>query len=128
MAVAVMLGLSGPAAPQEKPTTAPLQEELSLYAGSKSCIECHGKFYRLWASSRHGLAMQPYTPEFARTFLTPQPQDLVIGRQRYRAVLGPQAEAVLRQAQQLESLSSRDRARLAAALQKLGNPELPPEK
>ena len=95
VAVAVMLGLSGPAAPQEKPTAAPLQEELSLYAGSKSCIECHDKFYRLWASSRHGLAMQPYTPEFARTFLTPQAKDLVIGRQRYRADLGPQAGWVL---------------------------------
>jgi tetratricopeptide (TPR) repeat protein len=90
-----MLCLSGPAAPQEKPTESPLREELSLYAGSKSCIECHGKFYRLWASSRHGLAMQPYTPEFARTFLTPQTKDLVIGRQRYRAVLGPQAGWVL---------------------------------
>ena len=30
---------------------------LSLYAGSKSCIECHGKCYQLWSTSRHGLAM-----------------------------------------------------------------------
>ena len=35
----------------------------------------------------------------------------------------PQAEAVLRQAQQVESLSPRDRARVAAALQKLSKPE-----
>jgi tetratricopeptide (TPR) repeat protein len=34
----------------------------------------------------------------------------------------PQAETVLRQAQQVESLSPRDRARVAAALQKLSNP------
>ena len=34
----------------------------------------------------------------------------------------PQAEAVLRQAQQVESLSPRDRARVAEALQKLSNP------
>ena len=34
----------------------------------------------------------------------------------------PQAEAVLRQAQQVESLSPRDRARLAEAMHKLGNP------
>jgi hypothetical protein len=33
----------------------------------------------------------------------------------------PQAETVLRQAQQAESLSPRDRARLAAALQKLND-------
>jgi tetratricopeptide (TPR) repeat protein len=34
----------------------------------------------------------------------------------------PQAEGVLRQAQQMESLSHRDRARLTAALEKLSNP------
>ena len=34
----------------------------------------------------------------------------------------PQAEAVLRQAQQVESLSPRDRARVADAIQKLSNP------
>ena len=35
----------------------------------------------------------------------------------------PQAEAVLRQALQVESLAPRDRARVAAALQKLSRPE-----
>ena len=30
------------------------------YAGSASCIECHEKFYKLWSTSFHGLAMQPY--------------------------------------------------------------------
>ena len=35
----------------------------------------------------------------------------------------PQAEATLRQALQVENLPARDRARLAAALQKLSNPE-----
>ena len=35
------------------------------YAGSTSCRECHEKFYQLWSTSMHGLAMQPYTPEFA---------------------------------------------------------------
>ena len=28
------------------------------YTGSTSCRECHEKFYRLWAPSHHGLAMQ----------------------------------------------------------------------
>ena len=36
----------------------------------------------------------------------------------------PQAEAVLRQAQQVESLSPRDRARVTESLQRLGKPEL----
>ncbi len=34
--------------------------------GSSSCIPCHEDFYRLWHDSRHGLAMQPVTPEFIR--------------------------------------------------------------
>jgi len=29
-----------------------------MYAGSASCIECHERFYKLWAPSHHGLAMQ----------------------------------------------------------------------
>jgi len=63
--------------------------------------------------------MQPYTLEFARSNLTSQTKDLVIGKYRYRADIGSQAEAVLRQAQQVESLSPRDRARIAEALHKL---------
>lgn len=42
------------------------------YAGSVSCRQCHEKFYQLWSTSRHGLAMQPYTAEFAKQNLTPQ--------------------------------------------------------
>jgi len=33
----------------------------------------------------HGLAMQPYTPEFAGARLTPQQKDVVIGKFKYRA-------------------------------------------
>ncbi len=55
------------------------------YAGSKSCQECHGRFYELWSTSLHGLAMQPFTETFSRVKLTPQKDDLVIGKLRYRA-------------------------------------------
>jgi tetratricopeptide (TPR) repeat protein len=58
------------------------------YAGSASCRECHEKFYHLWSTSRHGLAMQPYTPELAGRQLTAQQQDIVIGKCRYRAEIG----------------------------------------
>jgi hypothetical protein len=94
-AVAVMLCMCGPVVSQEKPAAPALPQELSLYAGSKSCVECHDKFYQLWASSRHGLAMQPYTPEFARANLTPQTEDLVIGKYHYRAEIGPKAGWVM---------------------------------
>ena len=86
---------AGLAEAQDKPADPGLLPELSLYAGSKSCIECHEKFYQLWSTSRHGLAMQPYTAAFARANLTPQTKDLVIGKYRYRAGIGPQTGWVL---------------------------------
>ena len=49
------------------------------YAGSASCRECHAKFYTLWSTSFHGLAMQPYTAELAKAKLTPQTDDIVAG-------------------------------------------------
>lgn len=55
------------------------------YTGSTSCRKCHEKFYQLWAPSRHGLAMQPYTAELARNKLSPQIEEIVIGDSRYRA-------------------------------------------
>jgi hypothetical protein len=61
------------------------EEKQPSYAGSSSCRECHEKFYQLWSTSMHGLAMQPYTPEFAGAKLTPQQNDVVIGKFKYRA-------------------------------------------
>ena len=55
------------------------------YAGSRSCIECHEKFYKLWSTSFHGLSMQPFTAAFAKAKLTPQAHEIVIGKYRYRA-------------------------------------------
>ncbi|MBC8421046.1 MAG: tetratricopeptide repeat protein [Desulfobacterales bacterium] len=59
------------------------------YIGSTSCRECHEKFYKLWAPSHHGLAMQHYTRELARKSLTPQTDDIVMGDYRYRAEIQP---------------------------------------
>jgi len=55
------------------------------FAGSVSCRECHEKFYKLWSTSFHGLAMQPYTPDFARTKLTPHTNEITINGFTYRA-------------------------------------------
>ena len=53
------------------------------FSGSLSCRQCHEQFYKLWAPSHHGLAMQPYTPEFARSNLKPQEADIKIGEFLY---------------------------------------------
>lgn len=55
------------------------------FSGSLSCRECHTRFYQLWSTSFHGLAMQPYTSELGKTRLTPQTEDLVAGKYRFRA-------------------------------------------
>ncbi len=54
------------------------------YSGTQSCRECHEKFYRLWAPSHHGLAMQPYSAELFQTKLTPPAGNLAIGDSSYR--------------------------------------------
>jgi tetratricopeptide (TPR) repeat protein len=59
----------------------------SGYSGTQSCRECHEKFYRLWAPSHHGLAMQTFTAQLFQTRLTIQDKDLVIGGSGYRVEL-----------------------------------------
>src|SRR5512136_1472745 len=65
------------------------------YAGSRSCIECHEKFYKLWSTSFHGLSMQPYTAAFAKAKLTPQANEIIIGKYRYRADISGEAGWVI---------------------------------
>jgi Tfp pilus assembly protein PilF len=66
----------------------PNVEDPNRYAGSSSCQRCHEEFYKLWASSHHGLAMQAYTTEFARENLKPQKADIKIGEFLYFADIG----------------------------------------
>jgi Tfp pilus assembly protein PilF len=70
------------------------------FTGSQSCRECHEKFYQLWAPSHHGLAMQPYSAEFAQKELRPQEKPIVIGKVGYRAVLDSGKGYVLEQGPQ----------------------------
>src|ERR1035437_524230 len=57
------------------------------FVGSQNFRECHEKFYGLWSTSFHGLAMQPYTSELARTNLTEQKTEIVAGKYRFLADL-----------------------------------------
>jgi len=56
----------------------------SAYSGTQSCRECHERFYQLWASSHHGLAMQPFTAELFQEKLAVQDRSLSIGNYEYR--------------------------------------------
>ena len=63
----------------------PASTQSPAFAGSSSCRECHEKFYQLWSTSMHGLAMQPYSAVFANEKLTPHQGDIPIGKYKYRA-------------------------------------------
>ncbi len=72
-------------------STAPVPQaknEQKALAGSKNCRDCHEEFYKLWSTSWHGLAMQPYTAEFAKANLTSQEGDVTIGKRKYQAEVG----------------------------------------
>ena len=66
-------------------------------AGSISCRECHQEFYELWSTSHHGLAMQPYTVEFARQNLTSHLSPIRIGTNTYVPCIGENEGWVLEQ-------------------------------
>ena len=65
------------------------------FAGAATCRPCHEPFYQKWVTSRHGLAMQPYSAEFARKQLAPQVGEVKIGAYSYRAEIDPQSGWVL---------------------------------
>jgi tetratricopeptide (TPR) repeat protein len=55
------------------------------YMGSRRCQPCHAEFYGLWATSHHGLAMQPFTKALAKKELPSQQGAITIGARSYRA-------------------------------------------
>lgn len=83
------------ASPSRTDASAPTQ---AGFVGSKSCRDCHQEFYQLWSTSWHGLAMQPYTAEFAKEHLTPQAEAVKIGDRQYRAEIDKTSGWVARSA------------------------------
>ncbi|MFA5190983.1 MAG: tetratricopeptide repeat protein [Verrucomicrobiia bacterium] len=72
-------------AQQATPGVAPSAAPTTAFTGSSRCRECHEHFYQLWSKSHHGLAMQPFTPQFGEKEVQPQRDDIVIRGIRYRA-------------------------------------------
>jgi len=65
------------------------------YVGSASCQSCHEKFYELWSTSHHGLAMQRYTPALARSEAIADSPAIRIGNVTYQTDLTDQGGAIL---------------------------------
>ena len=79
----------------KKAATIPPYSSAAAFTGSSPCRECHEEFHRLWSTSRHGLAMQPFTARFAEKEIQPQRDDIVIRGVRYRAEIAGAASCVV---------------------------------
>lgn len=79
----VVLASSGCRGKHDTPETT-----VGAATGSSQCKSCHPDFYKKWATSYHGLAMQPFTSEFAKRMLLKQEVPIKIGETSYRAILG----------------------------------------
>ena len=65
--------------------------ETDGYVGSKSCRDCHERFYKLWSTSFHGLAMQPYSAGLAQQLGQAAQKEITVTGLRYRAEISPSA-------------------------------------
>ena len=61
-------------------------ERVAKYTGSESCIECHKRFYELWAFSWHGKAMQPVNAAFTKEYHLPVSKSFKIDGKSYEMV------------------------------------------
>jgi tetratricopeptide (TPR) repeat protein len=65
-------------------------DDATAAAGSAQCRSCHADFYQKWATSHHGLAMQPFTAALAKASLTPPQHAIRIGQSTFRAEISAQ--------------------------------------
>ncbi len=83
--ISILIGGGVSISPAQSTSKALATAPSRTYAGSSSCRECHERFYQLWSTSMHGLAMQPYTLGFAAIRLTPQDKEITIEKFGYLA-------------------------------------------
>jgi len=73
----------------------PPSDRAQQFTGSQSCRPCHEEFYQLWAPSHHGLAMRPFSADFARKELTAHHEAIAIGGVGYRAEIDTEKGRVI---------------------------------
>ena len=65
------------------------------YSGSESCIQCHERFYKLWAPSWHGKAMQPVNADFVKEYQLPESENMEIEAKNYQVIYEDSAMIML---------------------------------
>ncbi len=58
------------------------------FLGSKSCIQCHERFYQLWSPSHHGKAMQPIDTNFFEHENLSSSENFTLEGKTYNVVVG----------------------------------------
>jgi len=75
------------AAPDSAPAGSSLPASPASVA-SAVCVECHKVFHDKWSTSRHGLAMQPFSADLARRDLTEPCPPIEVTKVKYTAHVG----------------------------------------
>ena len=87
LSVALCVGALGCTKDARPVKSGPTTQPTSQFTGSGSCRDCHAPFYEKWATSHHGLAMQPFTADLAASQLKPLPEPITVRDRRYRVEL-----------------------------------------
>ena len=77
---AILVSNCSPKKPQLQVST---EEDVEGYVGSRSCRECHERFYELWSPSHHGKAMQPMEDVLNRNEIISQKPPTQAGNKWY---------------------------------------------
>lgn len=80
---------------QDAASVAKVSRGADDFVGTSECRSCHAEFYEKWSSSWHGLAMQPYTEQFARQNLKPSSAGIAIRGHTYQAKIGGPEDAIM---------------------------------
>jgi tetratricopeptide (TPR) repeat protein len=91
----LLQGNPAPQAAEENPKTASGTTPTGDFVGTSECRSCHEPFYEKWAKSWHGLAMRPYTTQFARENLLPHASAIRIRDRSYQARIGGADDAIV---------------------------------
>lgn len=67
------------------------------YSGSESCIQCHERFYELWAPSWHGKAMQPVNAGFVEEYQLPESEKINLEGKTYQMIYEDSSLVMLEQ-------------------------------
>ncbi len=83
---AILAVLAAAACNRKSPVEETAPTDQAAMTGSSQCQPCHPAFYQKWATSHHGLAMQPFSARFAQSALEPQKDAITIGGLAYRFI------------------------------------------